>query len=490
MNRSRTLLPAALALLSLIACTDKHERIAFQPCAEDPKLQCGSLRVPLDYENPGGAGTDLSVIRAPATGPGKRAGVLFINPGGPGASGVDVVLRGVHAPIVARIREHFDIVSFDPRGSNRSGAIRCDIGAKIQPHQAAPADLPKLFEDFAHRIATACAQQNGAIVGSMSTNNIARDIDTLRRALGEKDIVYVGLSFGTELGAVYVSMFPQHVRRALLDAGIPPEFRDSYLEFTEEQAAAMERGLHRVDTLCRADSACPLAASGVIAALDTLIARVDAAPVPQPDGLVVDADLVRDVVAFSLYNEASWPAMVNGVHSALAGDYRFLLATPRIASIIKRATNTQVFEAFDAIHCNDFGTRRTAAEVLDIDRTSAAAYPHFYGKFYLAGEIMRCAAWPATQAPVIRNVGDTLGDRILLLGNDFDPATPLSWTRSLARALGVEANVVRYRGGGHGVSTIALPCMDDLIVDFLVNGSMPKPGTACAARPISFAAGE
>jgi hypothetical protein len=152
--------------------------------------------------------------------------------------------------------------------------------------------------------------------------------------------------------------------------------------------------------------------------------------------------------------------------------------------------NTRVFEAFDAIHCNDFGTRRTAAEVLDVDRTSGAAYPHFYGRFYLAGEVMRCAAWPAAQTPVIRDVSDRLGDRILLLGNDFDPATPLSWTRSLARALGVDLNVVRYRGGGHGASTLGLPCIDDLVFDFLVTGTMPKPGTTCAARPLAFADGE
>lgn len=486
----RYLLAAVLSLLATAVYAAKHESIAFQPCAEDPTLQCGSLRVPLDYENAAGAGVDLAVIRAPATGAGKRSGVLFINPGGPGASGFEIVLGGIHTPLGSRVREYFDIVSFDPRGSNRSGAIRCDIGATIEPRKTAPADLPKLFDDFARNIATACMQQNGAIVASMSTNNIARDIDTLRRELGERDIVYFGLSFGTELGAVYASLFPQHVRRALLDAGVAPEFRDSYLEFAEEQSASFERVLHYIDVLCQSDAACPLAQSGVVAAVDTLIARLDASPAKSGD-LVVDGDTVRDVVSFALYREARWPPMILGLAGALRGDYGYLAKTaPRVGSTIKTAIHTSVFEAFDAIHCNDFGTRRTAADVLEIDRTSAVAYPRFYGRFYLAGEVMRCGAWPAAQTPLIRDVGDRLGDRILLLGNDFDPATPLSWTRRLARALGVESNIVRYRGGGHGASTVDLPCVDDVAFDFLVKGTMPQPGTTCAARPISFAGGE
>jgi len=477
-------------LLAATAHASKRDSIDFHPCVEDPTLHCGSLRVPLDYANAGSAGIDLAVIRAPATGIGKRSGVLFINPGGPGASGFEIVLGGIHTPLGSRVREHFDIVSFDPRGSNRSGAIRCDIGAKLDPAKTPAADLPKLFDDFARRIASACAQQNGAIVASMSTNNIARDIDSLRRALGEKDIVYFGLSFGTELGAVYASLFPKHLRRALLDAGIAPEFRNSYLEYTEEQAASMERVLHYIDALCRSDAACPLAKTGVVAAVDTLIERLDTWPRTLGESTVNGAT-VRDAVVYALYREASWPGMVRGLANALEGNYGYLAETAaRAGSIVKFATNTRVFDAFDAIQCNDFDTRRPAVEALDIDRTTASAYPRILGRFYLAGEVMRCAAWPAAQTPVIRDVGDRLGDRILLLGNDFDPATPLSWTRRLAHALGVESNVVRYRGGGHGVSTVNLPCIDDLVFEFLVNGTLPNRGATCAARPISFAVSE
>ena len=108
-----------LALAGMLAagCTEKPEALDFQPCKEDPKLQCASLRVPLHNDRPSGASVSLSVIRAPATDAGKRKGVLFVNPGGPGASGFEVVLRGVHAPVVVRLRDHFDIVSFDVRSA-------------------------------------------------------------------------------------------------------------------------------------------------------------------------------------------------------------------------------------------------------------------------------------------------------------------------------------------------------------------------------------
>lgn len=492
MHRGRALaLAGMLGLLSAATFAARRESIDFQSCAADQTLQCGSLRVPLDYENRDSASISLSVIRAPATDAGKRIGVLFVNPGGPGASGLEVVVGGVRSPIGVRLREYFDIVSFDPRGSNESAAIRCDIGAAFDAGNARPAELPRLFDELATRIAAACREQNGAIVTSMSTNNIARDIDTLRRSLGEKQITYVGMSFGTELGAVYASLFPQQVRHMLLDSGVAPEFRDSYVEFVEEQTAAMERVLHYIDALCRSDSACPLASSGVVAAVDTLIARLDAKPVSAPEGQTLTGDTIRDVVSFRLYSERTWPALMAGLAEALHGEYRyFAKVAPHVGGLIKRATTTRVFEAYDAVLCNDFGTRRTGAEALELDRTSAAAYPRFYGKHFLAGELMRCAGWPTAQAPVIRDVGERLAGRILLIGNDFDPATPLSWTRSLARALGVESSIVRYLGGGHGVTTTGLPCIDDLVVDYLVKGSMPPPGATCAARRMEFATTE
>lgn len=149
-----------------------------------------------------------------------------------------------------------------------------------------------------------------------------------------------------------------------------------------------------------------------MAAVDTLIERLDAKPATAPDELTLTGDTIRDVVSFRLYSERTWPALVAGLAEALHGEYRyFAKVAPHVGAIIKRATATRVFEAYDAVLCNDFGTRRTGAEALELDRTSSAAYPRFFGKHFLAGELMRCAGWPKAQTPVIRDVGERLASR-------------------------------------------------------------------------------
>jgi pimeloyl-ACP methyl ester carboxylesterase len=139
-------------------------QIAFAPCAENPALDCGTLTVPVDYRRPYGATVDIALIRARATSPKKRIGVIVGNPGGPGVSGVDFVLGLVNAPVAARLREHFDVVSFDPRGVGRSRQVRCSVDAPPFPDDADDATLIRFFDDLSERYARACLEQNGSFV--------------------------------------------------------------------------------------------------------------------------------------------------------------------------------------------------------------------------------------------------------------------------------------------------------------------------------------
>lgn len=189
----------------------RPDPIQWRPCDENATLECGTLTLPVDYREPRGKTFELAVIRARATNLGQRTGVLMVNPGGPGFSGIDFVLQGVafDAPILTRLRERFDIVSFDPRGAARSQPVRCELPAAGRPTDHDPASLARFFDDFSRRLAEACREQNGTFILTMSTNTIARDMDVLRRALGEAQVSYLGASFGTELGAVYASLFPR-----------------------------------------------------------------------------------------------------------------------------------------------------------------------------------------------------------------------------------------------------------------------------------------
>jgi pimeloyl-ACP methyl ester carboxylesterase len=437
-------------------------KIKFAPCAEDPTLECGTLNVPVDYGKPHGETVGIAVIRAKVTNPDKRIGVLIMNSGGPAQSGVDFVRSGVAVPSFILARERFDIVSFDVRGSHRSRPVRCEVEPSGVPTDLNDAALVSFFDDFSHRVASACLEQNGPFIKSMSTNNIARDMDVLRRALGESQVSYIGLSYGTTLGSVYASLFPQRVRAMLLDAGVPPEFRDYLVEFWSEHSAGFEVAFRYLDQRCRRDLACRLKETGVISAFDAVSAKLKAEPVTSDDGAVITETEVRNVVGELLYSERLWPFIVDALADALAGNYGLLfelapIFAPTGEDGIPLALDTRTFTAHTAILCNDYGTRRPASEYLPVDEAVGALQTRLYGRFFVASGVARCAAWPKGDPPIIKNVKGRVATPILLIGNDFDNATPLSWTRSLARSLGMERSLIRYLGGGHGAATSGNP---------------------------------
>lgn len=245
-----------------LAATSSPEELAtlpisFSPCPEDPELRCGALRVPLDHARPHGAKLSLAVIKAPALGPRKR-GAIFVNPGGPGGSGVDLVLLA--KPLFATLREHFDIVSFDPRGVARSHPVVCTLPVPPPP-TGTPEALAAFLDEMSARFAQACAAQNGELVTRIGTNEVARDLDRLRAALDEDELNYLGFSYGTILGASYATLFPQRVRAMVLDANASPVWLGDYLlELDAEGSTGAELALRRLDQLCRADASAHLAA--------------------------------------------------------------------------------------------------------------------------------------------------------------------------------------------------------------------------------------
>jgi pimeloyl-ACP methyl ester carboxylesterase len=217
----------------LIASPDEYATsIHFAPCAEDATLDCGTLNVPIDYDKPHGKTVAIAVIRAGATNAAKRIGILVGNPGGPGVSGVDFLLGVSRLPVMARLRQYFDVVSFDPRGVSRSRGVACPLELTPIPQHADDDTLANYFDDVSRRFAQACLDHNGSFVTHIGTMNVARDTDLLRRALGERQISYAAGSYGTVLGAAYASLFPERVRAMMLDGAVAPQFRD-YLRVDE-----------------------------------------------------------------------------------------------------------------------------------------------------------------------------------------------------------------------------------------------------------------
>jgi pimeloyl-ACP methyl ester carboxylesterase len=454
-------------------------RLQFASCPENAAVECGMLTLPVDYNNPHSETFEMAIIRAKVSDPANRIGIVVLNPGGPASSGVDFVLDGIGVPAFDGLRSRFDVISFDVRGSQRSRAVKCDAPQAGDPTGLDDEQLAALIDDFSRKFAQACIEQNGPFILSMSTNNIARDMDMLRRALREPQLTYYGMSYGTVLGSVYASLFSKRVRGMILDAGAPPNFRDSLVEFASEQAISFEQTLHRLDQLCRKAPTCRLRETGVATAMDAVLAKLTQVPVAGPNGEVLDVKKLRGIVTTLLSIETSWPLIVQALADAQSGDYtRLFQLIPAIGTV--SLSNT----AFFAIKCNDSGTRRSAAEYLPTSKAVGELTPRLHDRFFVANIVATCAAWPPADVPVIRNVSRRLTTPILLLGNDFDPNTPLSWTRKLAFALGMDRNIVRYRGGGHTIATRGTACIGGVVFGYFLNLSLPAEGASCPGRSL------
>lgn len=453
------------------------ERLALAPCQGDAELRCGRLRVPIDHARPHGAKIELAVIQAPALGAPRR-GFIFVNPGGPGGSGVDLVVLA--KPLWTPLRAAgFDIVSFDPRGVARSAPVACAV--QLPPPPASD-ELPVLaaFLDLSSALfAQACAEQNGALATKIGTNDVARDMDLLRAALGDRELNYLGFSYGTILGASYATLFPQRTRAMVLDANVPPAWLGDYLlELDHEGSISAEVTLRRLDTLCRADAACPLRQAGVIATLERVAARLDASPV-LVDGGIIDGDVVRGQTFGLLYNEQrGWQLVTQTLAMADAGDLRGIVPAP-----ISPGDTTVIDVAFPII-CNDSRTRRPALDYLLPQLEQRPLAPHFGGG-NLGLAITACTRWPVT--PVIPLGNARTRHPVVMIGNDYDPATPLSWSRNMASALGSPTTLVRYRGGGHTIYGSGSACVDDAIHAYFRDPATPPQRLTCPALPISLA---
>ena len=205
------------------------QKISWSKCyATMGPFECGTLQVPLDYGEPQGATISLALVRLPAGDPANRIGSLFLNPGGPGGSGVDFTVFAGPALFTPEVRARFDLVGFDPRGIARSTAVRC-FGTDRQWGPAfAPFAFPLTAEEEQIWMAAdlylvdACAQRAGRIVDHMSTANVARDLDMLRQAVGDAKLSYYGVSYGSFLGQTYANMFPGNFRALVIDGVLDP----------------------------------------------------------------------------------------------------------------------------------------------------------------------------------------------------------------------------------------------------------------------------
>jgi pimeloyl-ACP methyl ester carboxylesterase len=443
--------------------------------------ECGTLSVPVDYSNPDGPALEIAVARVPARDRAHRIGSLVVNPGGPGAPGIPYV-KAVADTLPRELRDRFDLVSFDPRGVGDSGAVRCS--ADIDPlfdESFSPADAAERSDLVAafRTVVDACTHASAALLPHVSTVDTARDLDRLRAALGDGKLTYVGESYGTYLGTIYATLFPQRVRAMVLDGAIDPAADGSAVALG--QARGFEHALDEFLADCAGQRACAFRHGGRPGvAYDVLRARA------ARTGLATHGDGGRRVndtrfdaaVIEALYSgRAGWTSLGDALAQADDGDASALLGMAD--SFVGRAANGSVHDALDAfwaISCLDGPVVGDVDAAARLQAEATAAAPRL-GAF-LVNFSLACSVWPVP--PVTPPVPlDAAGaPPILVIGTTADPATPLVSARSLARELDRSALLVAV-GEQHTSFGVGNECADRVVTTYLVDRALPRRGTRC-----------
>jgi pimeloyl-ACP methyl ester carboxylesterase len=450
------------------------------------KLRCSSLQVPLNYQQPSGRKISIVVSELPATAPAsQQQGVLLVNPGGPGASGLSLAgsVAGVLSPSVAA---DYTIVGFDTRGVGSSDpSLHCDPSFFSRPrpeYDPANARAEQVLIDRAKAYAADCEKKFGWLLPYMTTRDNARDMDSIRAALGVQKINYLGYSYGTYLGQVYATMFPTRIRRMVLDSVVDPA--GAWYQDNIDQDYAFQG---RMDAFfawtAAADSTFHLGstAAQVQAAFARASSKLEAHPLAGPSGPLVGPDELSDTFLTGGYSNSFWPYMA----SALA-DYLNSGSGSQLVQLYQQVgvQGENEFAVYNAVECSDVDWPRSWATWNADMRTAnvRAPYETWANTWFNAA----CAFWPVKGPAQPMRIDGAGLPPILMLQGTLDPATPYQGALVARRDLPSARMVVVQGGGNHGqsLSSPANPCVLGYLNRYLGNGGLPAgTGTVSASCP-------
>ncbi|MDR7381994.1 alpha/beta hydrolase [Promicromonospora iranensis] len=462
-------------------------QVDWGPCPEDVAteaapyvLTCATIPVPLDYSDPDGEQIELQVSRMASADPAARRGVLLLNPGGPGGSGLAQAALLASQGLPDSVLDAYDLIGMDTRGVGHSTRVDCgftaggDYFGNVPPYavdDAAVVQRAKVVEVAAEQCA---ANDENGLLRHVSTANMARDLDSVRAALGEEKASFLGYSYGSALGAAYASMFPGSVDRVVLDSivgdthldqeglrrfalGMEQTFPD-FARWAAKRHAAY--GLGRTPAQVRATY------------LETA-EQLDRDPVQGVDGA-----LFRQVVFGGLYSERTYGRTAQTWQSLRDGDAaaaRSLLDTNLFDEVSPLSNALSVFLATT---CNDVEWPEDVNTYRKAVAEDRKRFPLFGAA---SANILPCAYWTEPIEPPVR-IADEGARNVLILQNRRDPVTPLAGGERLHEKFGDRSRLVTVDGSGHGVYVLGgNACALNVGTTYLVEGDLPRRDVSCRA---------
>ena len=443
-------------------------------------VECAMVTVPLDYADPTGTTIEVAISRTNATG--EKIGSILMNPGGPGSSGLYLAGQAAGTAVADR----FDRIGFDPRGIGASEPeVRCLTPEEVDEERREP-DVDVTPEGIAateadHRdYAAQCVERTGAdVLEHVGTREVVRDMDVIRAVLGDEKLTYIGYSYGTRIGTAYAEEFPSNVRAMVLDGALDPD--QSPVDEAVAQGAAFQTAFDQFAADCAQTETCPLGTDPAQAVeqfrslVEPLIDRP--AETTDPRGLSYDDAITGAQQA--LYSQQLWRLLRAGLNELRDGRGDTLLRlADTYSGRLEDGSYTNIDDAFNAVRCVDGPptTDRAAADEADARFRAAAPYLDD-GRATGNAPLDLCAFWPVpnTSDPHIVDVEGL--PTLVVVSTTNDPATPYQAGVELAAQL--RGDLVTYEGTQHTVAFSGVECIDEPLVNYLVDLVPPGDGLRC-----------
>lgn len=440
--------------------------------------------MPLDYSNPTGATITLALARIPARGAGERLGSILVDPGGPGISGVNEILT-LPVQLSGEVEARYDVVGWDRRGVGRSSPMWCRTPEQMGDYARAlagaqwssSAEAPEVtaWADQAQAFADGCAERSPELLPHLGTRDSARDMESIRAALGEPKLNYVGWSHGTKLGAIYLDAYPDRVGRMVLDSAIDPSL--SITDYNRAQSQALEAQLMRFVGYCATAAGCPLPPD-TAAATAVLKQYLLSLPVTSTDPAVPTRADVMGALSGAMYiPPESFPKLVSALRAGFEGDGSALIELGGLR-VDPEAEPSNYYNALYAINCYDSGPTPDLQASARLAAQWDADTPIFGSANAWGG--LRCSDFPAHDPRGPARVRGEGAPPIVIIGALNDGATPIQWSKALAGQL-PSARLVIADTDVHSVYPAHNACVRRVVDAYLLEGVLPPRESECPA---------
>ncbi|GAA3136855.1 alpha/beta hydrolase [Streptosporangium carneum] len=455
--------------------------ISWTPCPENQAVECGTLAVPIDWKRPEGGTFDVAVARHRATDPAARIGALMLGAGGPGGSGVEMVLYGAEL-FSPELLRRFDLVSFDPRGTNRSHPVVCSMDVVTQglpPIMRSQADFDRMLA-YNERLRADCRARTGPLFDHVDSLSTVADLDAFRAALGEERLSFYGGSYGTLLGQQYAERHPQRVRAFTLDSTMDHSLDTR--SFLDTEAWAVQDAFDEFVAWCDRDSRCLQHDGDVRALWRELLARADRGEprLSGQEGTSMAAFTLIEIATGLFYDPANWQYFSQFLAENDSG------RTPRPSPPPAPFSGPpDVYPSPLQIFCLDYRLPvRDYREYREHLRRSAKIAPDMRFSPIALRLTVGCLGQPAPTPNPQRRLRVHTNTPLLVVNSLHDPATTYPWAVSTARQLGRSGRLLTYEGWGHGVYGRGA-CATGAVDSYLISRTLPTPGARCPAVPPS-----